>query len=39
MQFHGLFGYPLEHTVSPHIQQKIYELAGIEAAYKSYKIK
>lgn len=39
MKFYGLFGNPLGHTISPAIHKKIYEMAGIEAAYKTYEIK
>ena len=39
MKFYGLFGNPLGHTISPAIHKKIYEMAGIEAAYKAYEIK
>lgn len=38
MNFYGLFGKTLGHSISPQIHKKIYEVAGIEAAYKNFEI-
>ncbi|AMB94770.1 shikimate dehydrogenase [Aerococcus sanguinicola] len=38
MEFYGLFGYPLGHSLSPEIHQIIYEEAQIEAAYKLFEV-
>lgn len=38
MNFYGLFGNPLGHSISPQIHKKIYEVAGIDAAYKTFEI-
>lgn len=38
MNFYGLFGKSLGHSISPEIHKKIYEVAGIEAAYKKFEI-
>lgn len=38
MKFYGLFGNPLGHSISPQIHKKIYQTAGIEAAYKTFEI-
>lgn len=36
MNFYGLFGQALAHSISPQIHQKIYDVTGIEAAYKKF---
>ncbi|MDK6368658.1 MULTISPECIES: shikimate dehydrogenase [Aerococcus] len=38
MEFYGLFGYPLGHSLSPQIHQIIYQEAQIEAAYKLFEV-
>lgn len=38
MKFYGLFGKTLGHSISPQIHKKIYEVAGIIAAYKTFEI-
>ncbi len=38
MRFYGLFGQSLAHSISPQIHQKIYEVADISAAYKTFEI-
>lgn len=38
MQFYGLFGNPLGHSISPEIHEHIYKIAGIKAAYKKFEI-
>ncbi|MGP6147319.1 shikimate dehydrogenase [Jeotgalibaca sp. A122] len=38
MKFYGLFGETLGHSISPQIHKKIYEIAGIEGAYKNFEI-
>ena len=38
MHFYGLFGRTLGHSISPQIHKKIYEVTGIEAAYKNFEI-
>ncbi len=39
MKFYGLFGKTLGHSISQQIHKKIYEVAGIDAAYKNFEIK
>lgn len=38
MRYYGLFGKTLNHSISPEIHRKIYEVIGIEAAYKKFEI-
>lgn len=38
MNFYGLFGENLGHSISPEIQKKIYQVAKIEAAYKKFEV-
>ena len=38
MNFYGLFGYPLGHSMSPMIHKIIYEKVGVEAAYKLFEV-
>lgn len=38
MNFYGLFGYPLGHSLSPVIHKIIYETVGVEAAYKLFEV-
>lgn len=38
MNFYGLFGKTLGHSISPQIHKKIYEGTGIKAAYKNFEI-
>ncbi len=38
MKFYGLFGKTLGHSISQQIHKKIYEVAGITAAYKNFEI-
>lgn len=38
MHFYGLFGKTLGHSISQGIHQKIYEVTGINAAYKNFEI-
>ncbi|MDO5457639.1 MAG: shikimate dehydrogenase [Atopococcus tabaci] len=38
MNFYGLFGYPLGHSMSPMIHKIIYEKMGIDAAYKLFEV-
>lgn len=38
LKFYGLFGETLAHSISPQIHKKIYEIAGIDAAYKNFEL-
>lgn len=38
MNFYGLFGKPVGHSISPQLHKKIYEEAEIEAAYKTFEL-
>lgn len=36
MEFYGLFGETLSHSLSPELHKKIYQITGIDAAYKTF---